>query len=74
MLNKDILADQLKAAFTARITSPTPQQQLELNELANDMATAIDNFVKTTTVTYLSGLVADTTTGVVTGTFVHSIS
>lgn len=66
MLDKDVLRQEIAAAFTFE-ADKTDHPEESRSRIADKLATAIDNYVKSATINYTSGLTAPN--GPVTGTF-----
>ena len=71
-LVKATLKTALAAIFNANITSPTAEQTAQINAMADGITNAIDDYIKSATVTSAPALVAGSVA--VTGTIVNTIS
>ncbi|MBA3830134.1 MAG: hypothetical protein H0X33_14435 [Taibaiella sp.] len=72
MLDKVTLAASLETAFSNRVPGVTSAQTTAMTALANDIANAIDTYVKGMQIAYTTGLVNGA--GAVTGAFGNIIS
>ena len=55
-LVKATLVNDLKAVYNANITDPTDEQTQQINDMANAIATAVDNYIKSATITVAAGI------------------
>ncbi|WP_343671823.1 hypothetical protein [Chitinophaga sp.] len=67
-LNKGTLQAAIKDAFK-KMKSTNGDEEQTLDTLSGKLAEAIDTYVKTATIVYVTGLVAPPNGGVVSGTF-----
>ena len=72
MLVKATLAAQIKAVLDAESDAPNIDPAAARQRTADGIADAIDAYIKTATINYLSGLVSPS--GPVTGAFVGTLS
>lgn len=75
-LVKATLQAEIVSAFNANMTGITPssEQTQQVNALASAIATAVDNYIKSATVTSTPLLIAPPGGGPVTGTITNVIS
>ena len=71
-LNTPALAAALESAFLANLTSPTPEQLTQVHTMSEAMASAMQAFVQSATITYTVGLVDSS--GPVSGVFGNTIT
>ncbi|MFI3322083.1 MAG: hypothetical protein R3Y50_06115 [Rikenellaceae bacterium] len=66
------IKNEVKAAFTEVMNQSDDDREGAIDRLSDKIATAVENAIKSMTITYSTGLVAPT--GAVTGTFTYTIT
>lgn len=72
MLNKDNIKSEIKSAFVG-VKDDTEDRDASIDKLADILAVAVVNAIKSQTISYTSGLMATKEGGPVIGTFGFSI-
>ena len=73
-LNTTSLSSALQSAFLANLGAATAEQTTQIQNMSNSIASAIQAFVESATITYSTGLIAPAGGGPVTGLFGSTIS